>query len=202
MALDLASGSATGDYTAIVVCAIDRMRTLHVVELFRERCPPNEALDELYRLASRYGLHSCIADNDYATTFFAAGMRARSQDKRYPLHLDLLPLGGKDKEFRAQALRTIIHDEQLAVPANARWAPGLMDRLENFPVVSGPGVDDDIDCLSLIARRLSRLGLPAPFKSKTVGGAVVFGNDGSMTTRATLAEMFADLPIHTPNDRI
>jgi hypothetical protein len=35
-----------------------------------------------------------------------------------------------------------------------------------------------------------------------VGGAVVFGNDGSMTTRATLAEMFADLPIHTPNDRI
>jgi hypothetical protein len=140
MALDLASGSATGDYTAIVVCAIDRMRTLHVVELFRERCPPNVALDELVPagVALRPAFVHCRQRlrHDVLRRRYARALAGQALSVAF----GPVAFGRQGQEFRAQgAAAPSSTTSNWRCLLTAGWTSGLMDRLENFPVVSGPG---------------------------------------------------------------
>ena len=70
-----------------------------------------------------------------------------------------MPMRGQNKETRAAALRGMFKRRVVHLK-RAPWNEWLVKELLSFPNAIGQGVDDGVDALSLLGRRLSVLARP------------------------------------------
>jgi predicted phage terminase large subunit-like protein len=190
MAVDLALSVGRGDYTAIVVAAIDPDRRLTIVHVDRARVDPTETADKLFALAAKYEPVEVLIDDDNASKVFRTTLHEMARRKGATFPLISLPLRGKDKETRATGIRALFLQSQVRI-VRAPWNAALIAELLEFPASE---TDDQIDALSLIGRRFPSLGSPggeAPAEAAPPP-AVTVAKDGQMFITAPLAEMFKD----------
>jgi len=132
----------------------------------RLRTAPDESVDLLFQLAFYWQPMEVLVDDDNASKVFRIALHERMRNPRagypaFPLHL--MPMRGKDKETRATAIRAMFMRQDVRI-LKAPWTAALVSELLEFP--SGDH-DDQIDCLSLIGRRLPQLSGPAKPVVKT-----------------------------------
>ena len=68
---------------------------------------------------------------------------------------------GQDKETRAASLRGMFKRRKIFMPPDAPFARWLLTEIANFPNALGEGVDDGVDALSVLGRRIVAIA-PAP----------------------------------------
>lgn len=161
---DFATGSGlAGDFTvhAIVGVALgaDRLKHLHILDIWRQRAGTPVAVDYMLHLAKRYGVRHWLCDADMIAKslhgFIVEKARATGHDFRF----ELISLGGKNKEERASPLRAMLWERRVHAQ-NKPWLAPLREEFAGFPVVTGSGVDDQIDALGLLPRFIDKANAP------------------------------------------
>jgi predicted phage terminase large subunit-like protein len=158
---DLALSVNSGDYTAHFVVAVDQYGDWDIIHGERDRCDPEVSSSDLVGLCSTFRPREWLIDDDNASKVFMplVATKARSQGVHVPWKP--LPMRGQDKETRAAALRGQFKRRKLFMPADAPFAKWLIKELLTFPNAVGSGVDDGVDALSLIGRRMVAVSAPS-----------------------------------------
>jgi hypothetical protein len=104
-----------------------------------------------------------------------------------------MPMRGQNKETRAAPLRGQFKRRKVFLPHNAPWTRWFVAELLSFPNALGQGVDDGVDALGLLGRRLLAVARP----SLTVVPARAL-----TTAEMTLDQLFEDNMVRTGTERI
>jgi hypothetical protein len=73
----------------------------------------------------------------------------------------MLPMRGQNKETRAAGTRGQFKRRKVFLPASAPFTNWFVAELLAFPNAMGQGVDDGVDALGLLGRRLAVISPPA-----------------------------------------
>jgi predicted phage terminase large subunit-like protein len=168
-ASDLALSVNSGDYTVHILTAIDEVGDWDIVHAQRKRCDPNESATDLVNLCDTYRPREWLIDDDNASKVFVQLVATRAREMRTMVPWYPMKLKGQDKETRAAALRGQFKRRKIYMPADAPFARWLVKEILQFPNATGQGVDDGIDTLSLLGRRLTAISnkyVPLPPKKR------------------------------------
>ena len=170
---DLALSVNTGDYTVHLVVAVDSNGDWDIVEGYRKRVDPEESSTELVRLAQTYQPREWLIDDDNASKVYMQLVATKARQLSVPVPWKPLPMRGQDKETRAAPLRGMFKRGKVYMPPDAPFTRWLVKELLTFPNALGQGVDDGVDTLGLLGRRLAAIAVtpsnvvPIPVKPKT-----------------------------------
>lgn len=168
---DLALSVNTGDYTVHFAVAVDHLGDWDILEAQRHRCDPEESATRLVNLCDTYAPTEWLIDDDNASKVFMPLVATKARQKQVPIPWKPLPLRGQDKETRAAPLRGQFKRGKVYMAPDAPFKDWLIREILSFPNAIGQGVDDGIDALSLMGRRLVSLAqAPAkvvPLRPKT-----------------------------------
>ncbi len=173
---DLALSVGKGDYSVHIVVGVDSSGRLYIVYAWRERCTINETVTKHLELLLQYSPMESLIDDDNASKVYGVTLADRARyhpEGRVIVPWKIMPIRGQDKETRAAPLRGLLQQGRVFL-IRAPWNNWLMKEMLGFPILTGPGVDDGVDALSLIGRRQLQLGKPAgapppPKEQKVVG---------------------------------
>jgi predicted phage terminase large subunit-like protein len=157
---DIALSVNTGDYTVHAILAVASDGSCDIIEMVRDRVDPNESSKNLVALAKIYKPVEWLIDDDNASKVFVHLVASEARNTGTPVNWKPMPMRGQDKETRAAALRGMYKRGLIFMPADAPWAKWLTTEIILFPNATGQGVDDGVDTLSLIGRRLSVISIP------------------------------------------
>ena len=107
----------------------------------------------------------------------------QARERGIPVPWKTMPMRGQDKETRAAPLRGMFKRGMIFFK-RAPWNRWIVNELLIFPNAIGSGVDDGVDALSLIGRRLSSLARPA--------GEAPVQKPPPTVQEMTLAQLFED----------
>jgi predicted phage terminase large subunit-like protein len=158
---DLALSVNSGDYSVHIVCGIDSSHNAYVLEAWRDRCDPNVTAGKHLALTDAYRPVECLIDDDNASKVYVQLLASKARQEGIPIPWKALPIRGQDKETRAAALRGMFK-RGLVYLKRADWNAWLVKELLSFPNALGQGVDDGVDALSLLGRRLASLASASP----------------------------------------
>ena len=183
---DLALSVNTGDYTVHIIVAHHRQTAQnHIVDAYRKRVDPDESSNELVNLAQVYAPAEWLIDDDNASKVFMQLVATRSRQRGVTVNWKPLPMRGQDKETRAAALRGMFKRGLIWFDPSKPWTNIIVNECLQFPNALGSGVDDCVDTLSLLGRRLTSLTLASsarpPISALTV-------------SQMTLDKLFEDQP--------
>jgi predicted phage terminase large subunit-like protein len=130
------------------------------VDAHRHRCEPSATVQRLIDLVGTHHPLEVLADDDNIMKSVQSLISAMARDNRQPIPFKLLPMRGADKETRASAIVGWFHQRRVFFK-RAAWNDWLRNELLIFPNAIGDGVDDGVDALSLLGRRLNQLAVPA-----------------------------------------
>jgi predicted phage terminase large subunit-like protein len=169
---DLALSVNSGDYTVHFIVAVDHNGDWDIVDAVRERVDPEASSTRLVGLAQTYKPQEWLIDDDNASKVFMQLVATKARETGSFVPWKPLPMRGQNKETRAAPLRGMFKRGKVFLPDNAPWTRWLLQEISAFPNALGEGVDDGIDALSLLGRRLTALAKPhltvvAPVKAKT-----------------------------------
>lgn len=189
---DLALSVNSGDYTVHFIVAVDQYGDWDIIDATRERVDPEQSALRIISLCQTYAPREWLIDDDNASKVFMplVATKARSTSTHVPWKP--LPLRGQDKETRAAALRGQYKRRKVYMPHDASFTQWLTKELLTFPNALGDGVDDGVDALSLLGRRLMAISGP---KLTVVPKALPTIAD------MTLDQLFEDMPKQS-NERI
>lgn len=159
---DLALSVNSGDYTVHFVVAVDHNQDWDIIDAVRERVDPNQSATRLVTLCETYAPREWLIDDDNASKVFMPLVATRARQTSTPIPWRPLPLRGQDKETRAAPLRGQFKRRKVYMPADAPFKGWLVREILSFPNAMGDGVDDGIDALSLLGRRLIAITSGAP----------------------------------------
>lgn len=160
-ASDIALSVNTGDYTAHGIIEVQSDGSWDIVEMVRDRVDPAQSAKDLVALAKKYRPVEWLIDDDNASKVFGHLVQTEARAQRVPVNWKPMPMRGQDKETRAASLRGMYKRGLIYMAANAPFAKWLTKELIGFPNLTGQGVDDGIDTLSLLGRRLSAISIPS-----------------------------------------
>jgi predicted phage terminase large subunit-like protein len=187
VAVDLALSAGKGDFTVFIVAGLDADRNLYIVDVVRHQYTPDNAVHVLFRLAREYELFDVLLDDDPATKVFASLFLelAKKQDGSFPT--TMMPTRGKDKETRAAAIRGFFQQRRVFIK-KAPWNTELHAELYGFPNAEH---DDQVDCLSLIGRRMATMSAPTRrHEGPLLKEVISLDANGRFILNRTLDEMF------------
>jgi predicted phage terminase large subunit-like protein len=158
---DLSLNQGDGDWTVHLAVGIDIPGRLYVLDAWRIRTgDPNDiAIQHLRMIDIHHPVESLIED-DILQKHYRHILADRAREAGTPVPLKVLPIGGKDKVTRAAGLRALFKQKRVFI-VRAEWNSWLVRELLHFPHATGAGVDDGVDALGLIGRRLAALSKPA-----------------------------------------
>jgi predicted phage terminase large subunit-like protein len=156
-ATDLALSVNKGDYTVHIIVAVDEEGDWDIVHCQRKRCDPDESATDLVNLCSTYHPHEWLIDDDNSSKVFVQLVATKARQMRTSVPWKALPMRGQDKETRASSLRGQFKRRKVYMPADAPFTRWLTKELLQFPNALGEGVDDGVDTLSLLGRRLAAI---------------------------------------------
>jgi predicted phage terminase large subunit-like protein len=158
---DLALSVNTGDYTVHFVVAVDSNGDWDIVEASRKRVDPEESAKDIIRLAQTYKPREWLIDDDNASKVFGPLVATKGREMGVAVPWKPMPMRGQDKETRAAPLRGQFKRRKVYMPPDAPFTKWLVTELLTFPNALGQGVDDGVDALGLMGRRLLALTKPA-----------------------------------------
>lgn len=182
---DLALSVNTGDYTVNLVVAIDEVGDWDVIHGTRERVDPEKSSSRLVELAGMYRCQEWLIDDDNASKVFMPLVATQARATRTMVPWKPMPMRGIDKETRAAPLRGQFKRRKVYMPADAPYTKWLVKELLTFPNATGSGVDDGIDALGLLGRRMTALAKAA---------APVVQTRRPTLQEMTLNQLFEDMP--------
>jgi predicted phage terminase large subunit-like protein len=158
---DLALSVNTGDYTVHIVVAIDQNGDWDIVDAQRHREDPDASASRLVALAHEWKTTEWLIDDDNASKVWGKLVATKARSEGVNVPWKMLPMRGQNKEIRNSALRGQFKRRKVYMPPNALFTPWLTKELLMFPNALGMGVDDGVDALGLLGRRLTALARPA-----------------------------------------
>jgi predicted phage terminase large subunit-like protein len=158
---DLALSVNSGDYSVHLAVGIDENRSVYVVDAWRDRCDPNRTADRHLDLIDAYKPVESLIDDDNAAKVYVQLLASKARERGVPVPWKMLPMRGQDKETRAAPLRGQFKRRKVFLK-RAPWNGWLVRELLSFPNAMGEGVDDGVDALGLIGRRLASLAASSP----------------------------------------
>lgn len=158
---DLALSVNTGDYTAHFVVAVDPNGDWDIIEGQRKRCDPDTTSSDIVALCQTYSPREWLIDDDNMAKVMMPLVATKARQLNTAVPWKMLPMRGQNKETRAAPLRGQFKRRKIFMPADAPFAKWLTTELLMFPNALGEGVDDGVDALSLIGRRLLAVAAPA-----------------------------------------
>ena len=188
---DLALSVNSGDYSTHIVAGVDAGRNVYIVDAWRDRCDPNVTADKHLELTQTYKPLEALIDDDNASKVYVQLLASKARAASIPIPYKALPIRGQDKETRAAALRGMFK-RGLIHFKRAEWNRWLVKELLTFPNALGQGVDDGVDALSLMGRRLLQIATPT---------LTVVPRKYPTQADMTLDELFDDMP-KTGTERI
>ena len=191
IAADLALSVNSGDFTVHLTARVGTDLDLYIIDAHRQRSSPEDSADRACSLCETYSPAEYLIDDDNASKVFMPLLARTARDTNRYVPYKSLPLRGQDKETRAAAIRGWFKRRKVFL-VKAAWNEWLVREILTFPNAMGEGVDDGIDCLSLLGRRLAsmpRLAYSAEPSKPQVGRT------------ATLQEMFDDRERTLPHRR-
>ena len=141
---DLALSINSGDYTVHLIVAVGPDGSWDIVHGERSRCDPDASAARVVSLSSTYRPAEWLIDDDNAAKVFTPLVATRARTAQVPVNWKMLPMRG------------LVH-----YPADAPFAAWLTEELLRFPNATGTGVDDAVDALGLMGRRLGSISRPA-----------------------------------------
>ena len=155
---DLALSVGRGDYTVHAIVAHHRQTgQCHVADLFRKRVDPNASAASLVAFCQAYKPAEWLIDDDNASKVFMQLVATEARSSNVPVPWKPMPMRGQDKETRAAALRGMFKRGLMYFDPSKSWTNIVINELLQFPNALGSGVDDCVDTLSLLGRRLASL---------------------------------------------
>ena len=182
---DIALSVNTGDYTVHFVVSIDNNGDWDIIDADRRRVDPADSASKVVSFCSTYKIRDWLIDDDNASKVFMPLVATQARNLGIAVPWKPMPMRGQDKETRAAALRGQFKRRKVFLDPNASYCKWLVPELLRFPNALGQGVDDGVDCLSLLGRRMVSLARPAltvvPKKAITIHDL-------------TLDQLFEDMP--------
>ena len=155
---DLALSVNTGDYTVhLVVAAHKQTQQCHIVDCYRKRVDPDTSSDAMVALAQTYKPQEWLIDDDNSSKVWMQLVATRARQSNTVVNWKPLPMRGQDKETRAAPLRGMFKRGMIYFDPNKPWTNIIINECLQFPNALGQGVDDCVDTLSLLGRRLTNL---------------------------------------------
>jgi len=158
---DLALSVNSGDYTVHFLVAVNAQGEWDILEGVRERVDPEVSSTKLVKLCSKYKPKEWLIDDDNASKVFMTLVATKARQLGIPVPWKPMKMRGQDKETRATALWGQFKRRKIFMPADSPFAGWLTKELLIFPNGIGSGVDDGIDALGLMGRRLPQLAVPS-----------------------------------------
>lgn len=166
MASDCADSVGRGDYTVHMVIAHDRGENLfYVIDMFRGQVDASRSAEEFLTLYAHWRPIECLVENDVFTRSMMSHVTEQGRRKNLMPHIREYPSGGKSKSDKAGSFRGMMLRGMWRFDPAKAWTGTIIHELQRFPGATGAGVDDCVDCLSLMGRHLARTGTaaqPAP----------------------------------------
>lgn len=182
---DLALSVNTGDYTVHLVVAIDPNSDWDIVDAARERVDPDQSASRIVSFCETYSPTEWLIDDDNASKVFGPLVATAARQRNTLVPWKQLPMRGQDKETRAAPLRGMFKRRKVYMPPNATFTSWLTRELLTFPNAMGQGVDDGVDALGLLGRRLLSIATPSN---------VVPIRRNPTIQEMTLDQLFEDMP--------
>jgi len=155
---DLALSVGKGDYTVHAIIAVHRSTGYcHTVDLWRQRVDPNASAIKLVSMCQTYKPKEWLIDDDNASKVFMQLVATEARSSSTPVPWRPMPMRGQDKETRAAPLRGMFKRGMMYFDPSQPWTNVVINELLQFPNALGVGVDDCVDALSLLGRRLFAL---------------------------------------------
>ena len=165
---DLAVSVNKGDFTVHLVVGVDYDHNIYIRDAVRKRTSTDEVARDHINLCRTYKPIECLIDDDNMAKVYAHLLGTEAKLANVHVPYKMLPMRGQDKETRAAPLRGLFKRRKVFMVV-APWNEWLVREILAFPNAMGAGVDDGIDALSLIGRRLLQLQAPrAPITRPTV----------------------------------
>lgn len=169
---DLALSVNTGDYSVHIIVGVDSSMNIYILDAWRGRVSPEVTVDKHLSLIRTYSPAESLIDDDNAAKVYVQLLAQAARESGTPVPWKVLPMRGQNKETRAAPLRGWFKRKKMFI-VRAQWNEWLKAELLAFPNALGSGVDDGVDALSLIGRRLASIATPAgdpppPTPQKTV----------------------------------
>jgi predicted phage terminase large subunit-like protein len=158
---DLALSVNSGDYSVHLVAGVDENSSIYLVDAWRDRSSIEVTAQRHLDLVTTYNPLESLIDDDNAARVYVQLLSSRARETRTTVPWKTLPMRGQDKETRAAPLRGLFKRGKVFLK-RAPWNAWLVKELLAFPNAMGDGVDDGVDALGLIGRRLGSLASAAP----------------------------------------
>lgn len=182
---DLALSVGTGDYTVHIIVAVNSNGEWDILDAKRKRTDVDRSADDIVSFCATYKPREWLIDDDNASKVFMPLVASRAREMSTHVPWKPMPMRGQDKETRAAPLRGQFKRKKIFMPADAPFTKWLTAELLMFPNALGQGVDDGVDALGLMGRRLLAIGKPSltvvPKKLPTIADM-------------TLEQLFEDMP--------
>jgi predicted phage terminase large subunit-like protein len=182
---DLALSVNSGDYTVHFAVAVDSNGDWDIIEGKRARTDSNQSANDLISLCQTYRPREWLIDDDNASKVFVHLVATRARELGAHVPWKPMPMRGQDKETRAAPLRGQFKRRKVYMPHDAPFTKWLTAELLMFPNALGSGVDDGVDALGLMGRRLMQISRPA---------LTVVPKKWPTTAEMTLSDLFDDMP--------
>ena len=151
---DLAISVNSGDYTVHIVIAVNERGEWDIVEAQRARVDPSASATTVVNLCETYKPKGWAIDDDNASKVFMPLVATRAMAEHTFVPWWPVPLRGQDKETRAASLRGHFKRRMVFMPKDAPFTRWLLNEIFGFPNLLGQGVDDGVDALSALSRKL------------------------------------------------
>jgi predicted phage terminase large subunit-like protein len=143
-----------------LTAGVDSKGNVYVEDAWRERCDIGVTVEKHIDLCENMGIQMALIDDDNMAKVYVQLLATRCRARGIMVPLKMLPMRGQNKETRAAPLRGLFKSGKIFLK-RAPWNRWLVNEILAFPNAMGDGVDDGIDALGLIGRRLASLGRPA-----------------------------------------
>jgi predicted phage terminase large subunit-like protein len=155
---DLALSVGTGDYTVIIaICHDTTTGRVHIVDMYRQRVDPDQSSDQLVSMCQTYHPREVWVDDDNAAKVWMQLVATRARSTNTVVNWHPLKMMGQNKETRAASLRGMFKRKLVHFDPSKSWTNIIVNECLQFPNAIGSGVDDCVDSLSLMGRRLTIL---------------------------------------------
>jgi predicted phage terminase large subunit-like protein len=158
---DLALSVNRGDYTVHFVVAVDTNGDWDIIDASRKRVDAEQTSIDIVTFCTTYRPREWLIDDDNMAKVMIPLVSTKARQLGTPVPWKMMPMRGQDKETRAAPLRGQFKRRKIFYPADAPFANWLTKELLVFPNAMGDGVDDGVDALSVLGRRLGAIS-PAP----------------------------------------
>ena len=148
-----ASQLQSGDYTVCVICCVDELGHIYVIDVRRGRWNSKQVVDEIFAVDSAWRPEVHLMEEGVIRKSFGPFLDTEMRQRgHYPIMDYIIPV--KDKISRARSWQAKTRAHHVYYDKDASWWPDLFEEMSRFPKAAH---DDQIDPQSQLGLALDTL---------------------------------------------